>query len=320
MARANVFQKVQLGKETVPGTAVAANRRLLAFMFRPKPNIPVNFFRPSGSRFNTVATVGKEWTEFDVSGEMAYNDLLYFFSSLIKAPTGGSPYTMKMSPDVQDTFNTFTIEYGEAGGNCERCTYGVATGCTLTFNRNSSEFSGTMIARTMESGATITPTPTKVKKLPVNSAKVDVLVGDTVAGLTKITRALETSIEISDARNGLFVLDSAQSSFVETVERAGNYRANLSVQYDSTAVGYMADLRSSKEKYIRISVVGAEYNPVGPLNYSLQITAPFSFEENSPGENEDIYAANFSLQLIEDSAGTVASGIEVVISTDTPLP
>src|SRR5947209_2020957 len=62
--RAAVFQQVQVGLESggSPGTAVAANRLLTSMDIQPAAQIGVDFFRPQGNKFPTVAAAGKDLT------------------------------------------------------------------------------------------------------------------------------------------------------------------------------------------------------------------------------------------------------------------
>ena len=82
--RATVFQATQLGVESTKGTAVPANKRLLATMFNLSPQIPVEGFRPMGSKAFTTATRQKEWTEGEIEGVFAFNDIIYLLSGLLE--------------------------------------------------------------------------------------------------------------------------------------------------------------------------------------------------------------------------------------------
>jgi hypothetical protein len=89
--RATVFQSTQIGVETVPGTAVDADRRLNASGFNPVPQTALTPFRPMGSKFNTVDVRGKEHTELDLTGVLSYNDLLYHLAGCLCEPVTDQP-------------------------------------------------------------------------------------------------------------------------------------------------------------------------------------------------------------------------------------
>ncbi|GIV51034.1 MAG: hypothetical protein KatS3mg038_1555 [Candidatus Kapaibacterium sp.] len=62
--RATINQVTQLGVETTPGTAVAANRRLTGLQIGlERAGEHTQAYRPTGGKFSTIVVEGKEWAE-----------------------------------------------------------------------------------------------------------------------------------------------------------------------------------------------------------------------------------------------------------------
>jgi hypothetical protein len=314
--RHQVFQRVQLGVEVTPGTPVAANKRLLATYFRPTANVPRDPHTTVGSRFNSGSSEQKEWTGIELNGRMAFNDLAYIFNSLLLKSTGAGPWTFKPTPEAVDTLGYYTFQHGDAV-NAEQVAHCNITGCSLRMNRTTAEVRGTGIGRPMAEAATLTGSPAKVPKVLVDPESFDILVGDSVAGLTRINKGFEVAFNYGGARDGLFPMRADQDSFDELVEDAPDVNMTLNLQHDATAVGYMADLRAATQKYIRIIALGPEYSVGVP--YKFQLTMAFVFSGNERGESNKVHASTFTL-IPDDSEVTIGSPIEVVIDSNHVLP
>lgn len=153
--RASVFEAVQIGVETTPGTAVDANKRLQGLTVTPGIRSSINTYKGSGFKFPTVSSLGKEWVEAGVSGPMSYTDLVYLLSGIMGTATitdnGGGVYTWVWTPKIYsgDTPKTYTIETGSVL-RAQRFVYGLLTGGTLQINRDECTFNGSMIAHALE--------------------------------------------------------------------------------------------------------------------------------------------------------------------------
>ena len=82
-----IFQNVQIGIESVAGTPVAANRKLLACSIVPKIRTEADAFRAMGNKYPSFVTINKEWSEHSIEGRPTYNEILYLLSSLLSQPT-----------------------------------------------------------------------------------------------------------------------------------------------------------------------------------------------------------------------------------------
>lgn len=86
-----VNRVTQIGLETVPGTPVAAPRRLQAGGFDIARESEFQNFRPPGFKFDTQSAKTREWASGSYTGGLAYNEFHILCSSALKqltAPTG----------------------------------------------------------------------------------------------------------------------------------------------------------------------------------------------------------------------------------------
>lgn len=157
--RANVLQRTQIGVETTPGTAVAATKRLggLSIALQPAGNI-LNF-APMGSKFDTIAALGREWATLTGQGYASYLDMPYLLAGLIRyaapAQQGGSAaylWTATPQATAEDVTKTFTVEQGEvaSGGRASRVAYGQFMGAKWSWDRDGVNVSLQGIARSIE--------------------------------------------------------------------------------------------------------------------------------------------------------------------------
>lgn len=306
MSRPSVLQGVQVGVETTPGTPAAANKRLMNsnVILRPQPR--VSGFRAAGSKVETHITQAKELGAFGLEmPSIGYNDLAYWLSSLLRVATG--TWTFDLTPFGADSIKTLTLEGGSAT-RAERMAHCVLSDLEFRFTETEASASGSGFGAKREEGATITPTPTKLAAVGVSPKDVSVLVGTNVAGLAEIDNPLETRFGIRGRhRPGVYL--NSDPSLSGHVERAPELSSSLVLVHDSVGAGYMADLRASTQRVMRILCSGPT---VGLDTYSLQISFPFTFREADPGDMNDEYVSTFRLGP-DYEATDFDSAVEIVL-------
>lgn len=118
---ASVNQKVQVGVEATEGTAVAAPTQLTSMGFAFAPQINVRADHATGSKWPSVATPGKEWSESDIDGQLTYTEPIYPLSScvgnIVTTSLGGSPtayqHVFSLSLATADVVKSFTVQQGD---------------------------------------------------------------------------------------------------------------------------------------------------------------------------------------------------------------
>lgn len=150
--RASVFETIYLGVETTPGTAVIPTRTLNSMSIQPSPKVAANVFTPYGNKFPTLASKGKDYTEAKLAGQPDYNEIIYFLSSILTAPTtvaAGTGYQHTFSPQstAADNPMAFTVLTGSESVRAGRFPYGLLNSFGLKYTRNSIETDGSMFGQ-----------------------------------------------------------------------------------------------------------------------------------------------------------------------------
>lgn len=315
--RASVFQGVQLGVETVYGTGVAANKKLTGTNIEPGPRVELETFRSLGMKFASVAALNKEWAEATLSGPITYTELIYWLSSLMRTttPTGATlarTWVFDMAEDAADTVKSFTIEQGSAE-RAHEITGALVTGLTLDFSRDGCEMSGTIMARALEDGITLTAAPTAVALVPVMASQVTVKLADTAAGLTAasaLTRALSASWSVSDRFAPVWALNGS-NSFPATVETAPEAEIKLKVEADAAGMALLDSMRIGETQFIRINATGSLIETT--TYYNVQIDAAFVVSDVTPFSDEDgVFAVEWTGTMVYDPTWTRATQITVI--------
>lgn len=118
--RSAITQTIQIGKETVENTAVAATKRLAALSIETGIQINFSKFRSMGKRYPSLSVPGKKWTGLTGSGKLTYTEILYLLSSIFKdvtptTPGGGTlarEWLYEQSTTNEETVATYTIQQG----------------------------------------------------------------------------------------------------------------------------------------------------------------------------------------------------------------
>lgn len=305
-ARSTIFQTVQVGVESTPGTEVNANRALTALMIEPGPKVDISKYRAMGWKVPSVSSLNKEWVEADLSGAITYSEIVYPLASLLGRPTptlGTVAYnwTFNVNPTSQDTPATFTVEQGSSL-RAHLFTYGLVNSLGLKFSRDGNEISGTMIGQALQDGITMTASPTTIALIPVQPTEVSVRLADTYAGLaaaTPLSRALEVNFNI-DNRFGMLYSLNGSSSWIEPVELEPGLKADLLIEANAEGMGLLTTMRAGAMKFMRVSCTGANIATSEP--YLLQIDAALRVMDVSKFEdNQGVYAVRWSFEMFYDT-------------------
>lgn len=216
-----------LGIESVEGTAVAANKRLLGVGVNLMEAAEFDEVQPMGSVVPTAAPIRQNWSTFEISDDSYpdYNSLLYLFSMLFGAPTtttpGGATNARQhvwTPPITAISKQTATLVKGQPGGTAEQAAGAVLTDLTLSFSRTAAqELSGSGFAGRLDYSAS-----TYVNE--VNTIVVDAAGGTftiTVNGQT--TAGIAYDAATSAVTSALEALSNVAPGDVATTGTASNY-------------------------------------------------------------------------------------------------
>jgi len=329
--RSSVTQSVQIGVETVPGTAVAAGKRLGSMGFKIGPSIDPKPLTVMGAKYPTVIIPGKELTEADISGSAVYTELPYAFSSVVSAavvtaimdgatPTLASRWVFTSNTFGDDAPKTYTVEQGSAF-RAHRFSNAIITEYTWSWSREEIELGGTMIGRAIEDGVTLTATPTLLPQIPVRPAELSVYIDSTAAGLgtTKQLRTLKGECNISDRFEPLWVVDAAQASFVSTVEGEPTVEFKITQMADTQSAANLVAMRNGTTKFLRLQAIGPViYTSATPLTVTHSCTWDVAGQvvDVKPFEDEDgVFAIEYTFRAIHDPTWAKAFQVEVITTT-----
>lgn len=220
--RASVFEVSNIGLELVPGTPVAATKKLSGTQIKPSIKAETKQSGPTGSRFNTVSALNKEWSEASVDQEVAtYVDPAYIFANALGMPTianlgsGAYSQTYDLSSFFALTPKTWTVEAGSSV-RAMQLAYGLMTDIGMTYSRNNGVgVSGKMIGQRITDAVTLTPGTNEVQTLtmtgtPTGGTVTLVFMGETTATIvwnaasSAVLSALEAlpNIDVGDITVG----------------------------------------------------------------------------------------------------------------------
>lgn len=328
--RSTISQTVQIGVETTPGTSVAANKKLASIGFSIGPKVESNMVLPIGQKYPTLAVVGKEWSEAEIEGWPVYTELPYIFSSLMSTatsvvqvmdggtPSGGYTWTFDSNTFNADTPKTYTLEQGSSV-RAHKVTNGIITEWSMDWSREECKIGGTLLGTAIQDGITMTASPTSLAQIPVRPTQFSVYLDDTAAGLgtTKLTRALKGDIKIADRFGPLWVVDAAQSSFVNTIEIEPKVEFSIMQMADAAAMANLTAMRNGTIKFMRLEAVGpALYTGGITVNHKFTIDMAGMISDIEPFEDQDgVYAITWDFSAVHDTTWGKAFQVKVVTTT-----
>lgn len=317
--RAIITQGVQIGVESTPGTAVAANKLLNSVDIEPELHFDIQKFQPTGQKFSSIVIPGKEWAEANMKGVASYSEVIYMLSSLLTTTTGVQQgattaylWTFKPAGRTADTVKTFTIEQGDANRG-QKFAYAVFSEGSFTFNRSSTAIEGKIFGQAITDGITMTASPTAIEEKPVIPNQLDVWLDATFAGIgtTKLLRVLEVKVNIQNRFGPLWVLNSALGSFASHVELDPNVTVELQLEADSAGMALLTTLRAGTTQYMRIKATSPDLAGTAfPYTLTFDICAKISGV--SPYSDQDgVYAITFTHEAIYDPAWNSGQAISI---------
>ena len=318
--RSSLTQNIQIGVESTPGTPVAATKRLQSIGIEPSVSVETSPFRPIGSKFNALSTLGKEWVEASITGRGTYTELQYALSSVMTTAVASQPvagtqkWTFTPANRDADTPKTFTVEHGSSV-RADRFSYGLVTEFGMTFNRDAIEVTGSMMGRALEDGITMTSagvtSPPLVPILPTQVTAYLDTSGATL-GTTKLTRLISAEFSLGGRYGPVWVVDAANPSFVNHVETEPDLTCTLLVQADSQGMGLLGNLRTGDTRFLRIEAIGGMIGATAqPYTFTLDMAMKVS-DTGGFSDADGVYAIEFSGLGVNDATWGKAVEISLI--------
>lgn len=286
---ASVFTISQLGAEGTAGVAATAGTILPALAFTLDVDGSFQEIRAMGYKYPTEVVIGKEWAPFNVEGFGCFNCIVYPLSGVMGTATitAGSITTWAFTPvsTATDTDKTFSIENGSSV-RAIRANYGRLTGLSYHIDREKIEIGGGGFAQRINEGTTLTGSAKTVTLAPMYPMNADIWLDTTSGGLgsTKMTRVLSVDWELSDKANPVWVVNSANTSFVADVEVAPKNTLKLVVEHDAANGGTLFSyMRAGTRLFGRVKVTGDTLQGGTAYTFqhdmALEVSSPPKFNE-----------------------------------------
>lgn len=278
--RATVNRQVQIGVETTPGTAVAANKSLPSLSLTLTRTLETKTFRSQGYKPNTASQILKDFGSGTMSGPLNYTEIIYPLNSMvtgvITTPGGGTAsrdHTFTPAGIGADAFKTFTIQEGDAAAATQMAN-AIFTEFSLTTDLSTAEVSGAVLG-TSPTTATLTATPTAIALLPVNIREIDLYMDVSFAalGTTKISDASSAEFAISNKYGLKWVLNTTHTSFKDTVELAPSLSFSFTTEHNAQSRTLYDALATNPTKYFRLKVTGPIIEGAIPYKFQMDIAA-----------------------------------------------
>lgn len=319
-ARADVNIQTQLGVESTPGTAVAADKRLPSLDIEISPEHTKQFFRGAGYKFNTIGVMNKNWAAGSFKGPLNYTELAYVLASYSNyaAPanvgTGGKGWTFNPAISGEDTIKTYTIERGDSN-DAAQATYGVFNSLDIDVTRESGTISGSVLARGFSIGNTLTATPTTIANKPVSMNDMSIFLDPTsgALGSTKLTDVFRVSIKLPNKYDQKWVIDAAETSWKDLVSQYMTPKLTIEAEFTSQMRTLYNTLKADNvgNYFLRAQAVGDNIGAGADYTFRLSSALQLTDAKEQRKGNGDVYAYNFEFEIMADT--TWAKAFEIYL-------
>jgi hypothetical protein len=313
---ATVYQGIQIGVESTPGTPVPANKKLLSVSMKPSPQTETSPFRAMGNKYASFVSLNKEWTSITIDGQPTFNEIVYLLSGLMhyaapvqQGSTAAYKWTFVSNTSAADVGKSFTIEQGDAD-RAWRVAGARISGLTFDFGRNEIKVSGNGVGEQLETGITLTATPTALSPAPILPTMLKFYTADTQAGLAGAS-ALGNSFSMQWSLTDKFGLAWPVGQDAVAVEGEPNASGKIVLATDAAGLGLIATLRAASTKWFRIEATGG----LIATSYYQKLTIDFPAQIESvgdPTDTDNVYTMEFGLKPIHDSTWGKSVNIEVI--------
>lgn len=307
-------QRVQIGPETVAGTAVAATKRLKSIDITINPRGEMTSYKPQGSKLPTVVVPGQEWSGGSLSGSPVYDEIIYPLAMIFGAPTPtvvsvtGQQWLFPYTASAALTPKTHTVEKGDSV-RAGRAAGVHVTDFSLGVTRGGITIGGGVIGLLYDDGTALTAAPGELPQVPILPKQWDIFLDSTAGaiGTTKYLRNFAFNLNMAGLYNAIWPINSALTSYATTVENAEpTVTAELRVEADATGMALLTALRSGATRFIRAKATSPVVIGAGPAVYSMQVDCAVKLANYADFDDENgLYVVPWPLQIVDDPWGSL---------------
>ena len=282
MAGIKALQRVQLGRETTAGTAVAASTRWRGQGALEDQRQTVFAMEDVGLLIGTDRTyVPQLGGAITMTGDATFEQLPHIFEAGIKsnaavADGGGSGYVYTyLIPTTQGgTVKTYTIEGGDNEG-AEEMEYSFVPSFTLSGAAGeawqvSAEWQGRQVVPTTFSTAGQAPIPT-VEEMLVSKTKIYIDAANGTAGATQVSQTLlNANLSVDTGQQAVHTADGElYFSFVKQV--APEIMLSMTYEHNASAIAEKAAWKAQTARQIRLLCEGSALTTAGTYSKKSMI-------------------------------------------------
>jgi hypothetical protein len=325
----SLFNGIQIGPEVTPGTGVAATKLLNYLSLAPTfwaGNF--NTMTPIGQKASSGVAPGMDYTSWAVSSDVgSYSELIYPFCGLLSnvspttVDTSAKLWTFIPTGRSEDTIKTYTVETGSAT-RAQKASYLLFTDLELTFNRTDGVkvTGGTALGQSIQDGISLTGAPTAIEDQPILPTHLNVYLNATsgAIGTTKLTRDFNAVWRYNNARNAVWPINSANTSYVSHVETLPTCQMELTVEADTQGMGPLVTARAGTIQYIRLEAVSTVLAGAATAFYSMQIDMAAKITGIAgPTDNDGVKAVTYTFDAMYDAAWLSGTYLRVLYQNKT---
>jgi hypothetical protein len=318
---------LQLGAETTPGTAVAANRKVLSLGVRWSPNVQTQQYRAPGRKYPGANVVHGVDVRGQWESPVDFASLVYPFAgyvgAVITTPGGGTNsrnwaiVPVMVGRDANQ--KTFTVQRGD-GAAAQQVTmlqFNSITGrWQRTDNGANLTMSGDVFGRKAIDGQTLTAAPTTVVQKPAAAPQIKMYADTSYAsiGTTLVPSAYEGGFSLG-AKFAPFYAFDGTDTMADTVENAPPITFDFKTAHNAQSRGFFANLAANQLYFVRYEVTGPIIESTIAYKFVLDICGTFSAaaEEDQSGP----YGYSYTLNAQEDATFNTTGGVWLVNIVNT---
>ena len=239
---------------------------------------------------------------------------MHYAAPAQQGATAAYKWTFVSNTSAADVGKTFTIEQGDAD-RAWRVAGARVSGLTFDFGRNEIRVSGNGVGKQLETGITLTSTPTALSPVPILPTMLKFYMADTQAALAGAT-ALTNSFSMQWSLTDKFGLAWPVGQDAVAVEGEPNASGKIVLATDTAGLGLIATLRAASTKWFRIEATGGLI--ATPYYQKLTIDFPAQIEAvGDPSDTDNVYTMEFGLKPIHDATWAKSVNIEVITNLST---
>lgn len=310
MGNAILYQRVQLGKQSVFGTPVAATKRMASLVMAFTPQVEVKEYRPAGSRLTSVVVPNKEWSKLAIEETPAtYNEMVYVLDSLLgtATPTGNgtsTPYVRNwgVTRDAGGTRQMFTVEHGSSDRGRD-IPDALVSSLQFQFNRDGATFTGEMIGNAMADDQTLTAALSELDIVPVTAPQIGIKFATTQAGLAAAsltTADFAVDLNLSNISAPVWALNQA-TGFAGHVDTLPEINGSVVREVNAAGMAFLSNMRDGSTHFMRILGAGPVLAGISPTaNNGLEIDVAMKISGLNFEDHEGSYVAKWNFTVAFD--------------------